>query len=602
MKYFSFSARILYLALCALIVVAIAGCTSSNSLSSLNPTAADTDTEAAITRGDGTNTASNTSTITLAPVVNIYTARNTVGPQAEVDLRAEAIDPAGGQVNIAWESPTGTFISTSGSNATWKAPLESSKNTITCIATDVRGKSTRAEVSIEVIGNAVYRLVINADRTSLVTSRLSADAGALFVPVAGARVEIAGFGSSGVTDASGMVEFNLDQGESVASSAQISVSYYDWEAAFVASLAAPEGTRIVDNLTFYPGYDSVSVAVARGDSFLLKRGMIEVTALENSAGVITPVAEVTIDAGSKQAVSAQADGRALVSSASAGNSDVSLRLSRVGYQTIEGYAVPVAIDGVTLVRARLARTGSIADLQAIISYVRPFNGQTAFPIAGPFVIGFGQAMEKGSIFDNVQLMIENKKTGSLVSITGPEIQRRFKVEWEGNTVLKLYPLSKLRPDARYSLLISKWEAHAADSRLLKSYAGMYGEFTTDVDPSPSVLSTSPTNGATGIGRSGPFTITFDRSMKPESLTSNLEIEITSLESGSRLVIKGSDLKSHFAVTWKNNNRLLELVPYRMLRANASYLIRLNKCSLVSETGRAINDFARLWGQFSTSGL
>ncbi len=600
MKLFRLSSRLLYVALCVVVIVAVAGCTSSNSISSLNATAADTeiDAEASISKG----TASSTSTITLAPVVNIYASKTTVGPQAEIDLRAEAVDPAGGKVDIAWEAKSGTFISTSGANAIWKAPLESSSNKIACIATDVRGKSTRAEVAVEVIGNAVYRLVLTADRSSIVTSRVSANATTMYVPIAGARVEIAGFGSSGVTDAAGMVEFNLDQAENVASSAQVSVSYYDWEAAFVASLAAPEGTRIVDNITFYPGYDSVSVAVGRGDSFLLKRGMIEVTALENSAGVIKPVAEVTVDAGARQAVSAQTDGRALVSSTSAGNSDVSLRLSRSGYQTIEGYSVPVAIDGVTLVRARLARTGTIADSQAIISYVKPFNGQTAFPIAGPFIIGFGQPMEKASIFDNVNLMIENKATGSLVSLTGPDILRRFRVEWEGDTVLKLYPTSKLRADTRYSLLISRWEAHAADSRLLKSYAGMYGEFTTDVDPTPSILSTSPTNGATGVGRSGPFTITFDRSMKPESIYSGLEIEITSLESGTRLVVDGSGIKSHFAVTWKNGNRQLELVPYRMLRANSSYLIRLNKCGLVSETGKGINDFARLWGQFQTGSL
>ncbi len=598
MKTHRYLSQLFFLVACIWLLVAFAGCTSSNSISSLNPVAADP--ESSISKGE--STATETATISLAPVVNIYASKTTVGPLAEIDLRAEAVDPAGGQVEIAWQAVSGTIISTNGSNAIWKAPSQTSTTKISCTATDVRGKSTKAEVSIEVIGNAVYRIIVNADRTSLLTSRVTSDPGSLFVPIAGARVEIEGFGSTGVTDSAGMVEFNLDQGAAVAANAQVKISYYDWEAAFIASLAVPDGMRIVDNLTFYPGYDSVSVAIARGDSFQLKRGMLEVTALENSAGVIKPVAEVHVDAGAAQAVSADSDGRALVTSNSAGNSAVNIRLARSGYQTIDGYSVPLALDGLTLVRARLSKTGSIVDSQAVISYVKPFNGQTAFPITGPFVIGFGQPMEKATIFNNINLMIENKGTGSMMSISGPEIQRHFKVEWSGDTILNLYPSSQLRPITRYSLLISKWEARAADGRILKNYSGMYGEFTTDVDPSPSIVSTSPKNGDTGVGRSGPFTIVFDRSMNTESLYKDLEIEITSLESGSRIVLDGKSVKSHFSVTWKNSNRTVELVPYRMLSPHSAYLIRLNKCGLVSDSGKAIAGFAKLWGQFTTSGL
>jgi len=598
MKTHKILTQIFFLVACAWLVMNFAGCSSSNSLSSVNPAAADPET--AINRGD--STASDTTGLTLAPVVNVFASKTIVGPLSEIDLRAEAVDPAGGQVTIAWQAESGTIINTNGSNAIWKAPAQTSSNKIVCIATDVRGTSTKAEVTVEVIGNAVYRLIINADRSSLLTSRITSDPASPFVAVAGARVSIEGFADSGVTDASGAVEFNLDQSNAVASSAQVTVSYYDWEASFVANLAVPEGMRIVDNLTFYPGYDSVTVAIARGDSFQLKRGMLEVTTVEISAGVLKPVAEVYVDAGAAQAVSAQTDGRALVSSNVSGNSEVLLRLARSGYQTIEGYNVPISIDGLTLVRARMAKSGTMPDSQAVISFVRPYNGQTAFAVTAPFVIGFGQPMEKSSIFDNVNLMIENKNTGSLLSISGPEILRKFRVEWVGDTLLKLHPNFLLRPVTRYSLLVSRWEARAADGRMLKNYSGMYGEFVTDIDPSPSIVSTSPKNGDTAVGRNGPFAITFDRPMNTESLYSNLQIEITSLDSNSKLTIDGSSLKSHFSVTWKNGNRVLELVPYRMLRANASYLIRLNKSGLVSESGKAISGFANLWGQFKTAGL
>lgn len=582
---------------CIWFIMTFAGCSSANSVSSLNPAAADP--ESSINLGE---TASDTKSLELVPVVNIFTSRTVVGPGTEIDLRAEAIDPAGGQVSLVWEASDGVMINTNGSNAIWKAPAQTSNAKVACVATDVRGKSARAEVSIEVIGNAVYRLVITADRSSLLTSRITSDATNPFVPVAGARIEMQGFGDIGVTDSSGMVEFNIDQSSAVATGSQVIVRYYDWEISYTASLVVPEGMRIVDNLTFFPGYDGVTVAIARGDSFALKRGMLEVTAIENQAGEIRPVAEVYVDAGAGQAVSAQTDGRALLNSSNVSNSEVNLRMTRNGYQTIEGYTVPVSLDGLTLVRARMARAGSISDVAAVITWTKPYNSQTAFPVSGPFSIGFGQAMEKSTIFNNVNLMIENKSTGSMTAISGNEIARMFRVEWEGDTVLKLYPNTNLRPVTRYSLLISNWEARASDGRMLKSYGGLYGEFVTDVDPTPAIVSTSPKNGDVNVGRNGPFTIRFDRSMKPESLYSGLELEITSLDSGSRLFLDGQSLKSHFAVTWKENNRVLELVPYRMLRANASYLIRLNKCGLVSESGKTTSGMERLWGQFKTASL
>ena len=258
MKTHKILTQIFFLVACAWLVMNFAGCSSSNSLSSANPAAADPETS--INRGG--STASDTTGLTLAPVVNIFASKTIVGPLSEIDLRAEAVDPAGGQVNIAWQAESGTIINTNGSNAIWKAPAQTSSNKIVCIATDVRGTSTKAEVTVEVIGNAVYRLIINADRSSLLTSRITSDPASPFVAVAGARVSIEGFADSGVTDAAGAVEFNLDQSSAVASSAQVTVNYYDWEASFVANLAVPEGMRIVDNLTFYPGYDSVTVAIA----------------------------------------------------------------------------------------------------------------------------------------------------------------------------------------------------------------------------------------------------------------------------------------------------------------------------------------------------
>ncbi|EKD83331.1 MAG: hypothetical protein ACD_39C00745G0001 [uncultured bacterium] len=91
-------------------------------------------------------------------------------------------------------------------------------------------------------------------------------------------------------------------------------------------------------------------------------------------------------------------------------------------------------------------------------------------------------------------------------------------------------------------------------------------------------------------------------MNPDSLYNDLEIEITSLDSGARMVLNGTSLRSNFSVNWKESNTLLELVPYRTLRADGSYLIRLNSCNLVSESGKEVSGFENLWGQFKTGSL
>ena len=596
MKTRNLAKQLLYVALCALTAMVIAGCTSSNSISSLNPVAADA--EADITIGDTTETRATD----LLPVVNIYAARSVVGPEAELSLRAEAIDPAGGQVTIAWEASAGNLISTDGSNAVWKAPAQTSTNIITCIATDVRGGKATADYSVEVVGNSTYRLTVMADRTSVQTSRITSDPTSPVVPVAAARVELAAIGEIGVSDGNGMVEFNIDQASALATSTLVIVRHGDWEVSYVASLLVGDGLRIIDELTFYPGFNEVSIAVARGDSFMLRRGMIEVTAVENNAGIIKPIAEVTIDAGANQAMSGISDGRAILSSNIAGNGETAIRLARTGYKTIEGYYVPVSVDGLTLVNARLSKSGSIPELDAIISWTRPYNNQTGFPVAGPFEIGFGQAMEKADIFSDFSLMIQNKTRNTMISLSGSQIEQHFRVVWKSDTTLQLYPKQALAASTRYSLLISRWNARAIDGRMLKTYEGFYGEFTTDADPTPTIVATSPKNGDTEVGRTGPFTIRFDRSMKTDSLFDDLEIEITSLDSGARMALDGTSLRSHFAVNWKESNTLLELVPYRMLRAGGSYLIRLNSCNLVSESGKEVSNFENLWGQFKTGSL
>ncbi len=573
----------------------IAGCTQANSLSS-NPAAADTNPESVLNTVDKTTKGEN-----YAPVVNLLAEKTVVGPENEVIIRAETLDPEGSQLEILWNADSGDLINTDNDRVVWRAPKIGTSATISCKATDPEGAFTSAEVKIEVLADGSYRLVVMADRSSLLTSRSYSGSSDLYVPVSGARVELPVLGQIGVTGSDGSVEFTIDQSVVVATSAVVMVKYLDWELSYNATLKPAAGSgAVLDSLSFAPGFDGVSVAIGRGDSFNLKRGAIEVMAVENSYGTTRPIAEVTVDAGFAQSMSAAGTGIALVSSLS--SSDVNLRLSKNGYQTIDGYKIPVSLDGLTIVRARLEKSGSIPDTEAIISYTRPFNYQKAFPVSGPFEIGFGQAMEKESFFDDISLMIQNKETGATMAMTGPDIGRNFRVAWIGSTIVQLYPVQPLKGLTRYSLLISRLNARAADGRVLKNYNGMYGEFTTDADVSPKILSTSPVNGAVSVGRTGPFVIRFDRSMQKDSLYDDLEIEITNLKSNAQVIVDGVSIKSYFSVTWKEADTVLELVPFRMLAAENPYLIRLNSCGLVSVSGKKAEGFENLWGQFTTGKL
>jgi hypothetical protein len=574
------------------------GCTDANSLAS--KTALDQEDPESNLNIGGTNDSKSDNG---APVVNLSASKTVVGTKSEVVLTAETLDPEGAQLEVIWDADAGNLTTTTASRAVWQSPEVGTLAVVTCMATDPAGKSARAEVQIEVLANSTYRLTIMADRSAIQTGRISAKDNSLYVPVSNAKIEMPALGLTGVTDSSGVVEFDINQNESVATGTYAQVTYLDWEVGYYASLKPSSGqNQIIDSLGFSPGYDGISVAVGRGDSFSMKRGAVEVTAIENTYGQIQPIAEVTVDAGSSQSLSARETGIALVNSVSSGNGEVNIRLSKNGYQSIDGYFIPVSLDGLTLVRARLEKTGKMSDSDAIISWTRPFNYENAFPVSGPFEIGFGQPMERETIFDELSLMIQNKESGSMIAFSGAEIERNFRVEWKGSNVLQLYPRQPLQGLTRYSLLISRWVARAADGRMLKNYDGMYGEFITEADNAPKMLSTSPVNGDIDVGRNGPFAIRFDRSMVPDSLYDNLLIEITNLNSNSQISVDGSSLKSHFAVSWKESNTLLELVPYRMLAANTPYLIKLKKCGLQSQSGKAAESFADLWGQFTTGGL
>lgn len=585
--------------------IVITGCSNVGANKRSNPVGAETDSESIVTAGTASyETASGTTRNTdpnLLPVVNVFASQNTVGAGTDVNLRAEAIDPAGSPVTIEWESSDGILTSVSGSSAVWQAPAYTSNSVISCIATNARGGRTQADVKIDVIGNSTYKLNILIDRCCLAAA-VSDSSDSDFVPVAGARVILKAFDDVGITDKNGNVEFNVTQAERVASYSDIEVSYKDWDVTYNAKLISISGSVVKDNLIFSPGYESLSVAQASGDSFEMKKGLVEVATTEkNTIGGLEILPEVCVNCSVSSVLSSRDTGIATIQT-SVANKETSISLSKTGYSTIEGCTIPVSQTSTTLVAAEMVRNCNICDYDASISYIKPYNYKQGVSVMEPFIIGFNQPMETSTVFENITIMVQNKTSGRIIPMNSAEIKDFFDIKWKGSSLVYLYPKTGYAPSSRYSILINNWTARTIDGRYLKPYIGTYYEFTTDADPQPQILAFEPANGATGVSRNGPFCIYFDRAIDPESLYNDTKLEVINVTSGMTVTLTGSMIRSYFSVVWKDGNTTLQLVPSITLNPFNAYQIRLKKCSFKSASGQTISGLENFWTQFTTGGM
>ena len=581
------------------------GCSNVGANKRTNPAGAETDPESTVTAASSSsdnNTTSRTTETSFLPVVNLYASQNTVGAGSDINLRAEAIDPAGAPVTLTWDASEGILTSVNGSSAVWQAPTYTSNPTVSCTATDVRGGKTTASLEISVIGNSIYKLNVLVDRCSLSAPVSNENTENQFVPAAGARVVLKEFNDTAVTDKNGNVEFNVTQTEKIATYSDIVVSYKDWNVTYNAKLTSISDNTVTDYLIFSPSYQNMSVALANGDSFDLKKGMLEVTTTEkNSIGMSEPLSEVSVNCSVGQEVTSRENGCAVIPS-SGSSQYTSLNLTKTGYSNIDNCNVPISQNSLTLISAEMTRNNNITDSEPTISWIKPYNYKTKVSVMEPFIIGFGQPMETSSLFDSISLMVQNKNTGKSLSMTGKEIKEFFNIVWNDNTAVSLYPKEGYKASTRYSILLNNWTAKALNGRYLKSYIGTYYEFETDDDPAPKVLAFEPVNGAVQVSRNGPFVIYFDRSIEPNSLYENTELEVVSVDSGLSVTLNGSSIRSFFSVIWKNENTELRLIPNRTLSPRTSYQIRIKKCSFKSSSGKAISGLENFWIQFTTGGL
>jgi hypothetical protein len=604
------TSSLLYAALITAFILILSGCTTTNSVLDSNPLGAGTDTSTTTgttitttqytpgTTGTGSGTTTLTSNGTnQSPVVTLKVSNTAVGLNSEVQITAEALDPEGEQVTFAWTASGGTFISQNSNKATWKSPSVSGAAEITCSAMDKKGAKGTAKASISVIGGRTYALSLSLSRMTMEANDLKYEGIDEWIPLANAKVTFQDLKTEEVSNSSGRIELDLDAKAKTATGSLVIVSYRDWEVRYMAQFQS-SGIAQIDQVKFYPGYDGISVAIGKGDSFMAKRGGVEVQTYQMTNGTKTVLKEVSVEVGTAQKLSR--DGEVFMSIIE--DSDTTMNISKIGYKAMEGLKIPVEIDGVTLIGAQMSPVGSSVNPSATISYTKPYNGQTGVSVRGPFEIGFSQAMERDGIFNDFEMAIQDSTNKTSTIIQGYAMRNYFAIEWLSNTILRLSPLVSLAPSRKYSLHVTRWNARAVDGRLLKNYASTFGSFVTALDQAPRVLATVPRNGDTGISRFGPFTLTFDQAMNPDSLTSGIQLEIKDMQTGTRAILEGAGLASEFSISWNRTNTEVQLVPRRTLKARNSYTVRLITSNLRSQTGKSLTALDGLWGQFTTGDL
>ncbi|MBP7633346.1 Ig-like domain-containing protein [Candidatus Ozemobacteraceae bacterium] len=569
-----------------LLAATLGGCTNANSIAGIDTTETTTTTL--------TDTSPPPPSSNLSPILNITSSNAMVGLEGEVTLTADAIDPDGDPVQLNWTASGGVIIKNMSNMAVWKAPSTTGSFEISCLASDGKGGATSSKLNVAVVGGRVYRVTVQVNRTSLLVNQTGSTADGEWLPLPQAKVTIPSLNLVGITNAEGKAEIALDGGSFVASSAEVRIAYLDWNLSYLSQFPA-NGGSITDTVQFHPGYEEASVAVGRGDSFASRRGGVELVVFGDVAGEALPLNEVLVNAGTSQL--STSNGTAFLS-VDAAQGETTISVSKSGYTERRDLVLPVALDGLTLVRMKLQSQNAIPITDPIISWARPYNGQKDVSVTTAFEVGFGQAMDKSSIFDEFEMIVE-VEGGMTAAITGSAVPSYFTTEWSGDTILRFRPKSALAAQKRYKVMLSKWGARTADGRVLRSYGGVFATFTTAADPAPVIISTSPRNGDNGISRIGPFLVKFSRPMDRSSLTSGLKLDITDETAKASVSISGAALESEFRITWSEDDTLLSLVPVRTLRARSPYLVRITSADLRSKSGLAVAGLTQLWVRFTT---
>lgn len=411
----------------------------------------------------------------LMPVVNLSAQAERLHIGEEIGLLAKAVDPSGGELEYAWSASVGQFVNAEAGQALWQAPGYSTRALLTCKVTDMRGRVSSDTIGIDVMGRTIVGVRLLADASSLFINSSGGDVEG-FVPLVGAKVSIEGTDVYEFSDANGVVKLNLTP-ELLGETGVVRVNYQNWDISYESMFPLRDGETREDELIFSPGFEGTTVALGQGDSFSPTYGMVEVRPVENVAGPLRSIQEVSVSVGDSTIKTAETMGRVVVSASRFGSA-TDLRVSKSGYLPLQDLKVPLEPSLTTLVQTKLVKNGETSGIYPFISYIKPYMGQTGVALDGAIEIGFGQPMNQENIFTDFEMLISNKTANEIMGISGGDLARKFGVVWLDSYTLSLTPKWELEPNSIYGLSIKKWRAYTADGRALRDYTGFYREFRT----------------------------------------------------------------------------------------------------------------------------
>lgn len=135
-----------------------------------------------------------------------------------------------------------------------------------------------------------------------------------------------------------------------------------------------------------------------------------------------------------------------------------------------------------------------------------------------------------------------KKQGETTSITGD-------ISYSGTTAI-FTPAAPLSPNTVYTATVSKAATNLDDTALIADYVW---EFTTGALIAPTVISTNPINGATGVSLNKTITANFSTEMTPSTITTGTTFTLTQ----GTTVIAGTVTYSGTTASFNPTNPLLE---------------------------------------------
>jgi hypothetical protein len=142
-----------------------------------------------------------------------------------------------------------------------------------------------------------------------------------------------------------------------------------------------------------------------------------------------------------------------------------------------------------------------------MSSTSPANGATGVATNSAISITFNEAMDPSTI------------TTSTLMVTGPgEVPVPGTVTYSGTTAV-FHPTSALAPDTEYAATITTGAKDLAGNSLVSDYTWTFTTGAFADTTAPTVDSTSPANGATGVATNSAISAAFSEAMDPATITS-----------------------------------------------------------------------------------